>query len=86
MQLHIVTIKDRATESFGVPMFMKALGQAIRGFTDEVNNEYESNQMYHHPDDFDLYDLGVFNDSNCHFSLHDEPVMLIRGKDVKLTK
>jgi hypothetical protein len=86
MKYVICTVKDRAADAYGRPMFLAAIGQAIRSFTDEINKDYEDNQMFNHPDDFDLYDLGVFDDSNGYFTLNEEPKLLVRGKDVKLIK
>jgi len=80
----IVTVKDRAAEAFGRPMYVQSLGVAIRGFTDEVNREDKDNQMFQHPDDFDLYELGVFDDSSGKYELRENPNMLVRGKDVKI--
>lgn len=86
MKYVMCTVKDRAADAFGRPMFLNALGQAIRSFTDEINKDYAENQMYHHSDDFDLYDLGLFDDSTGWFTLHEDPKLLVRGKDVKLNK
>jgi len=86
MKYVICTVKDRAADAYGRPMFLAAIGQAIRSFTDEINKDYDENQMFNHPDDFDLYDLGVFDDANGYFALLEEPKLLVRGKDVKLTK
>jgi len=86
MKYVMCTVKDRAADAFGRPFFLNAIGQAIRSFTDEINKDYEDNQMFNHPDDFDLYDLGMFDDANGQFALHQEPKLLVRGKDVKLIK
>lgn len=79
-----VSIKDRAADAFGRPAFVASLGVAVRSFTDEVNREGADNQMYAHPDDFDLYDIGTFDDATCVFELHDFPKVIARGKDVKI--
>jgi hypothetical protein len=79
----ICSVKDRAAEAFGRPMYVASTGVAVRGFTDEVNRADKDNQLYNHPDDFDLYDLGVFDDSTGMYTLRDNPTILVRGKDVK---
>jgi len=80
----IVSVKDSAAEAFGRPMYLQSLGVAIRSFTDEVNREDKDNQLFNHPDDFDLYELGVFDDSIGKYELRDNPSVIVRGKDVKI--
>jgi hypothetical protein len=83
MKKTIVAVFDKASNAFGQPIFAPAKGVALRSFTDEVNKNYENNQMYHHPDDFTLYDLGMFDDNTGHFELHDQPKQLLTAKDAK---
>ena len=77
----VFIVKDRASDSFGIPMFLMAKGQAIRSFSDEVNRAAEDNQLYKHPDDFDLYFVGEFDSDSGEFDC-DAPIVLVRGKDV----
>jgi hypothetical protein len=62
---------------------LPATGVAIRSFQDEVNRNAEDNQMYAHPDDFDLYELGIFDDFDGKFDLHEAPKLLALGKQLK---
>ena len=84
MKLVLCSMKDRAADAFARPMFVPSIGVAIRSFSDEINRQADDNQLYQHPDDFDLYDLGVFDDSNGKFELHDEPKQIAIGKQVKI--
>lgn len=83
MRMFVFMVRDRATEVFGTPMFMVASGQAIRSFSDEVNRAAEDNQLYQHPDDFDLYECGEFETSTGEFDVY-VPRVLMRGKDCSL--
>jgi hypothetical protein len=83
MKLTLCTVKDRAADAYGRPMFVPSTGIAIRSFSDEINRAAEDNQMYNHSDDFDLYELGEFDDNTGLFSLHDQPKLLTLGKQVK---
>lgn len=83
MKMIVCFIKDRAADAFGRPFYVPAVGVAIRSFQDEVNRAADDSQIYQHPDDFDLFDLGVFDDSNGMFQLHDQPVLLMLGKQAK---
>jgi hypothetical protein len=84
MKLVLCSVKDRAADAYGRPMFVPSTGVAIRSFSDEINRQSDDNQLYHHPDDFDLYEFGEFDDNNGKFSLHDEPKLLSLGKQVKI--
>jgi hypothetical protein len=85
MKLIICTVKDRAADAYGRPMFVPSAGVAIRSFSDEINRNNAENQLYNHPDDFDLYELGEFDDNTGLFSLHEQPKLLSLGKQVKLS-
>ena len=81
MMHFVVSIKDRAAEVFNRPFFVPHRNVAIRDFTDEVNRVAGDNQLNKHPDDFDLYLLGEFDDSRGAF-VNNEPQVLVRAKDV----
>jgi len=83
MKQVVVSVFDRASEAFGRPVFVPAKAAAIRSFTDEVNRDDPANDLRRHPDDFDLYILGEFDDSKGIFLTDDSyPAVLVRGKDV----
>lgn len=79
----IVSIKDRAADAFMRPWFVPTSGIAIRSFIDEVNRDQSDNQLFHHPDDFDLYEIGVFDDSTGRITSHDDMKVLMLGKQAK---
>ena len=83
MKMIVCSIKDRAADAFGRPFYVPAVGVAIRSFQDEVNRAADDSQIFQHPDDFDLFDLGVFDDASGLFQLHDTPVLLMLGKQAK---
>lgn len=88
MILLAFSIRDSASDSFGRPFFVPSVGIAIRTFTDEVNREQENNNLFYHPEDFELYQVGSFDDSNgCILRgtfQGDTPELKARGKDVKI--
>ena len=83
MKMIVVSIKDRAADAFGRPFYVPSVGVAIRSFQDEVNRASDDNQMYQHSDDFDLFELGSFDDSTGTFELFESPKLLTLGKQVK---
>jgi len=82
----IVAIFDRAAVCFSRPVFTQTEGTAIRSFTDEVNRQSPDNQLNVHPEDFDLYHVGVFDDSTGGFMLEDKPRLLIKGIQCLISK
>ena len=84
MKLNICSVKDRAADAYGRPMFVPSTGVAIRSFSDELNRSDTDNQLFNHPDDFDLYEFGVFDDNTGLFDLYDQPKLLSLGKQVKI--
>lgn len=86
MKLVLCSVKDRAADAYGRPMFVPSVGVAIRSFSDEVNRKDADNQLYNHPDDFDLYELGEFDDNTGLFALYEQPKLLSLGKQVKINQ
>lgn len=85
MKLVLCSVKDRAADAYGRPMFVPSSGVAIRSFSDEINRTADDNQLYNHPDDFDLYEFGVFDDNSGQFDIYEQPKLLSLGKQVKIT-
>lgn len=82
MKLVIVAIRDSAANAFGRPNFVPALGAAVRGFGDEVNRRAEDNPLHAHPEDFEMFELGMFDDETAEFVLHEKPRPVARAKDL----
>ena len=83
MKRIVVAVRDRAADTFGSPFYVVAIGQAIRSFSDEVNRRADDNQLFQHPEDFDLYELGVFDDSTGLFETG-VPRQAAVGKDLRV--
>ena len=61
----IIAVRDREVDAFNRPIFVNSIGQATRMFRDEINRvsiQGNDNIMYQHPDDFDLYELGEWDE------------------------
>ena len=84
MKMVIVTILDTAAGAYGRPAFVASEGVAIRQFQDEVNRESDDNQLYRHPDDFQLFYLGTFDDNTGAMDLLASPKLISRAKDVMI--
>lgn len=80
----IVAVKDLAAQTFGRPFYVPHENAAIRSFTQEVNTQPEQGSigdMYNHPDDFELYSIGVFDDRSGKI-IPSDPVLLVQAKHV----
>lgn len=84
MKLEMLAIHDRAADAYGRPMFLPSIGVGIRSFSDEVNRSDKDNNLYMHPDDFDLFHLGTFDDISGQFVIFDLPQQVAIGKQVKI--
>ena len=83
MIMTIVSIKDRAADAFNRPFFVPTANMAIRSFMDEINRDHPDNQMFAHPDDFDLYEIGIFDDSTGRIDSYVDMKLLMLGKQAK---
>lgn len=83
--LQVVSVFDSAMQAHGRPLFVPALGIAVRGFTDEVNRDASDNAMHVHPEDFELVHLADFDEETGTFSQVPRRVLL-RGKEVNSVK
>lgn len=80
MKLVVVSVRDRAVDNFGTPFFVVSKGQAIRSFSDEINRKADDNMLNRHPEDYDLYELGEFDNDSGAFEVS-TPKMIAIGKD-----
>lgn len=78
----VLVVRDRAADCFGQPFFALSVGAAVRAFTDDINGSSES-IVSKHPEDFDLFMIGEFNDQNAEFLCH-APKQLLLGRDALL--
>ena len=80
MKLEIVTIRDSALNCYMRPVFVRALGEAIRSFQDEVNNP--QGELAKHPSDYELHHIGSYDDQTGQLiDLHTNE-LLARAKDL----
>lgn len=81
MKYKIVAVRDRVADVFSNPFFVASTGAAIRSFGDEVNNKREGNQYAAHPEDFDLFYVGEYDDADASFDVV-RPQQIAVGKDL----
>lgn len=84
MKQIVCAVYDRQAECFGRPVFTAAIGLAVRSFTDEVNRPSQDNPMWLHPDDYTLYQIGVYDDQEGSFDPFGRPEKVSSGTSVKV--
>lgn len=80
----LVSVRDRALNAFQPPFSVRAEGEAIRNFQDAINDT-NNRHLNQHPDDFDLYVLGQFDDANGALLRFEVPKQIALGKQLKIT-
>lgn len=80
MKRSLFAIRDSAVGGFHAPFMAPSNGVAIRSFRDEVLRKDAGNMMNQHPEDFELYLIGSYEeDTGVLESI--TPELLMRGKD-----
>ncbi len=69
MLLRAFTVYDVKVEAFLRPFFMQTPAEAIRAFTETVNDGQSA--FFKHPEDFTLYEVGTYDESSGKLSAID---------------
>lgn len=72
------SVKDLKAESFALPFFLPRIEVAVRTFCDALKDS--SHPMHAHPDDYQLFVLGTFNDETGLFESLAQPRFLMSGQ------
>lgn len=82
MVLVVCAVRDIKVDAFNRPFFMRHRQEALRSFSDEVNRSGSDNPLAAHPEDYELYELGHWEDSSAQFTLHERPVQIVAASSV----
>ena len=63
MLMRMYSLYDSKTEAYIPPFYSKAKGDAIRQITQVINDANSKHDFAKYPEDFTLFELGVFDDS-----------------------
>lgn len=87
MKRVIVALFDKAAAAYLEPRFVPAVGVALREFEDAVNSG-EKTPFAMHPEHFEMYLLGSFDDATGVFSLDGamSPTCLANGASLVRTR
>lgn len=78
-RIELVTVLDTAAQYYSPPTAFRSAGAAVRWFEDQIASGDKSNPLCLHPEHFQLFHLGHFDDSTSEFMLLDRPVALVFG-------
>lgn len=62
----VCAVRDAAMQAYMQPFFAPKEGAAIRSFVDEVKRA--ESPMHAHPEDYELFVLGEYNDEDASFT------------------
>jgi len=75
--LKMFSIHDQKANAYITPFFLPNEGMAIRAFSDSINDP--NHAFSRHPDDYTLFEIGTFGDTEGHLEPHTKPVSLGNG-------
>jgi hypothetical protein len=81
MRLSIYSIYDKTAQAYIQPFYMHNNGLAIRAFQDNVNDNSGNNNINKHPNQFDLYKLGTYDDKTGVIESH-SPEVIAHGPEL----
>ncbi len=79
MKLLAFSVYDEKAECFGHPFFVSAIGIATRYFSEWTKDT--RGMVGKHPEDFTLYHVGEWNDSEAKFANITAPKFIAKGTD-----
>jgi hypothetical protein len=71
MKHAVFAVRDTCIGSYNMPMFFQNRAGAVRALGDAVNRPKEDNMYYQHPEHYQLYEVGTFDDDSGMF----EPIV-----------
>lgn len=82
MITQVMSVRDIKMEAFNAPFTVATVGQAIRSFTDAVNDDTKGD-IAKHAKDFDLFHLGTYDDATGKIECFDQPKHILNGEGAK---
>lgn len=78
----VMSVFDSASALYGQPFYVPAIAAAVRSVSDEANRAAADNPLYQHPDDFELFHIGDFDDVSGLLTAVSPCVRVARVKDL----
>lgn len=78
----IVSLKDTAVQVFITPFVAGSNAQAVRSLRDAVNDVSADSDVRRHPEDFELYQLGSYDEETGIVCATNPIALICRAKDL----
>lgn len=75
----VMCARDIKVGCFARPFFVSTVAQAVRSFQDEARRKAPDNQLSQHPEDFELFELGTWDEDTAKFDQLPAPKYIIRA-------
>lgn len=79
--MKVYTVYDAISESFSPPMINRTRGEAIRSFTDEVNNP--QSRLNAHAKDYTLFEIADWDETTATIEPFQAPFPVITALEAK---
>lgn len=80
--MKIFSVRDYKADFYQRPFFVQNKGEALRAFTQMVNDKKNETPLSMYPDDFGLYELGDFSIDTGVITALSSPLHICTGRDV----
>lgn len=77
MKYLLVSIYDKAVETYGRPFCVRTPNEAIRIVSQEANRKSDENQLHTHPKDYVLHHVGEWDDETGNLTGLERPERII---------
>lgn len=78
MSVHVVfAVRDTCVDAWLMPWFLQNRAAAVRSLGDAVNKPGEQNAFFQHPEHYQLYEIGVYDDSTGLIVPHVAPEFVV---------
>lgn len=81
MQLKMFSVRDQKAQIFNPPFYAHTPGEAERNFTRLAKDPQSTINQF--PEDYDLYEIGSYDDQTGHVQSLDTPRHLVKAVIVK---
>lgn len=78
-KLVVMCARDIKVGVYARPFFVNTVAQAVRSFQDEARRDAADNQLNRHPEDFELFELGTWDEDTAVFDMLRSPKYIIRA-------
>lgn len=80
-RLKVFSVYDSKVGAFLQPFIMKTKGEALRGWSDVVNDP--NTQFHKHPEDYSLFEIAEWDEDSGKYENHLAPISLGLATEVK---